>query len=88
MNEYLIENNPELEEKLNKLKKKDRVIYNRIIKQMLKLSRNPQFGKPLTFNLKGKRRVHIGHFVLIYQIDEINRKIIFLEFKHHDEAYK
>ena len=89
MNEkyYLIEHDPKLDENLNKLKKKDKIAYDRIIKQMLKLSKNPRFGKPLTFNLKGKRRIHIGHFVLIYQVDEINHKIIFLEFKHHDEAY-
>ncbi|MBT9160783.1 MAG: type II toxin-antitoxin system RelE family toxin [Dehalococcoidia bacterium] len=49
---------------------------------------NPYSGKPLRRVLRGKRRVHIGHFVLLYGIKEKERKIIFLEFAHHDEVYK
>ncbi|NQT72261.1 MAG: type II toxin-antitoxin system RelE/ParE family toxin [Chloroflexi bacterium] len=38
--------------------------------------------------MKGKWRVHVGTFVLIYQIEETDKSIVFLEFEHHDEAYK
>lgn len=60
----------------------------RVDKLVEKLSENPYFGKPLKYVLKGTRRVHIGPFVLIYEIVEREKKIIFLKFAHHDEAYK
>jgi len=44
-------------------------------------------GKPLRNVLKGKRRVHIGSFVLFYSIDTKNEIVTFLEFEHHDKAY-
>lgn len=55
---------------------------------MASIAKNPEIGKPLRGRLKGKRRVHVGSFVLIYQIDEKNRRVTFLEFAHHDEAYR
>ena len=30
----------------------------------------------------------LKNFVMIYGIDEKDRTVIFLEFTHHDEAYK
>jgi len=85
---YDIVPDPKLEEELEKLKKKARVIYERIIKQMLKISKNPYLGKPLKFPMAGTRRLHVGPFVLTYEIDERERRVIFLEFEHHDDAYK
>ena len=57
-------------------------------KKMVQITEKPYLGKPLHGKLKGKRRVHIGHFVLIYRIDEKERRVIFLDFTLHDEAYK
>jgi mRNA-degrading endonuclease RelE of RelBE toxin-antitoxin system len=45
-------------------------------------------GKPLRNVLKGKQRVHVGSFVLVYSIDKKNETIIFLDFKHHDKVYR
>jgi len=58
------------------------------MKKILQVAENPYLGKPLHGKLKGKRRVHIGHFVLIYDREEKERRVIFLDFTHHDEAYK
>ncbi len=55
---------------------------------MLKICENPRVGKPLRYALRGIWRVHIGSFVLMYEIDDKNRKVIFLKFAHHDDAYK
>ncbi len=74
--------------KLRKLAKKDRVLYEAIMKKILQITGNPYIGKPLREVLKGKRRVHIGPFVLIYDINEKEHTVIFLDFAHHDEAYK
>jgi len=85
---YDIVPDPKLEEKLKKLKKKAFVVYLRIVKQMLKISENPHLGKPLKFPLAGLRRVHVGPFVLTYEINEKDHKVSILKFEHHDEAYK
>ncbi|MFZ2071235.1 MAG: type II toxin-antitoxin system RelE/ParE family toxin [Halobacteriota archaeon] len=86
MYEYEIKDR--LSKKLRKAAKKDRVLYEAIMKKILQVAENPYPGKPLHGKLTGKRRVHIGHFVLIYGIDEKERRVIFLDFTHHDEAYK
>ena len=61
---------------------------NQLIKKIVELSQNPYSGKPLRSVLKGKWRVHLGPFVLIYKIDEGHKILIFLVFEHHDKAYK
>lgn len=84
---YAIQLEHRLEQKLVKLGKKDRKTYTRVISKIIDLSQNTYAGKPLTSVLKGRWRVHIGPFVLIYRIDEEHRAITFLEFEHHDNAY-
>ena len=77
-----------LSKKLRKIAKKDRVLYEAIMKKILQVAENPYLGKPLHGKLKGKRRVQIGHFVLIYGVGEKEHRVIFLDFTHHNEAYK
>ncbi len=85
---YLYEIKPQLEKSLQKLAKKDKRYYESVVRKILQIADNPEIGKPLRNVLKGKRRVHIGHFVLIYEVDEKEKKISFLDFEHHDDAYK
>ena len=67
---------------------KDPARYTEVFNKILLVAENPLIGKPLRNILKGKRRVHIGPFVLIYEIRENENKILFLEIEHHDEAYR
>ena len=85
---YNIQFENALETILQKIKKKDYILYQRIIHKILEISKNPELGKPLRNVLKGKRRVHVGSFVLVYSIDKKNETIIFLDFKHHDKVYR
>ncbi|MBI2543409.1 MAG: type II toxin-antitoxin system RelE/ParE family toxin [Candidatus Aenigmarchaeota archaeon] len=84
---YSYEIGEKLNEKLKKLARKNKNLYDSVQKQIIKIASNPQLGKPLRYNLKGKLRVHIGHFVLVYEINENELKIIFTELEHHDKAY-
>ena len=88
MTSYRYELDVELISTLDKLAKRDKRLYNAVQKKLVQIIENPYLGKPLKERLKGKRRVHVGHFVLIYRINEAERNVIFLEFAHHDEAYK
>jgi len=77
-----------LRKEMDKLERSDKAVYSAMTKKMLRIAENPHLGKPLKGVLKGKRRIQIGHFVLIYGVDEREHKVIFLDFAHHDEAYK
>lgn len=85
---YTIQLDAVLETTLNKLKKKDNSLYERVIHKIIEISKNPELGKPLRNVLKGKRRIHVGSFVLFYSIDKKNQVVTFLEFEHHDKAYR
>jgi len=50
---------------------------------------NPHHYKPLRYDLKGLRRVHLEKsFVLIFEINEEEKIVRFLDFEHHDEIYR
>ena len=66
-------------------KKKDRTTYNRIMKKLAEILDNPEIGKPLGNVLSGKRRVHVGHFVISYEIQ--GNTVTLDGFEHHDDAY-
>jgi mRNA-degrading endonuclease RelE of RelBE toxin-antitoxin system len=51
---YDIEIGDKLRKKLEKLEKKDKSVYNAIIKKTLQIADNPYIGKPLHGKLKGK----------------------------------
>ncbi len=59
----------------------------RLKKKMVEILENPHHSKPLRNVLKNKRRVHIASFVLIFEIIEAEKKVVFHTFRHHDEAY-
>ncbi len=71
---------------LEKMAKKDKLGLKKIEDQVYKIISNPLIGKPLRNVMKSYRRVHIGHFVLIYKIE--NGEITFADYDHHDRIYK
>ena len=85
---YTIQFNAALETTLQKLKKKDRSLYQRVVHKIIEVSENPEMGKPLRNVLRGKWRVHVGSFVLVYTINQENEMVIFLAFEHHDKVYR
>ncbi|MDI6888557.1 MAG: type II toxin-antitoxin system mRNA interferase toxin, RelE/StbE family [Methanocellales archaeon] len=77
---------PEFEKDLRKIKKKDKVLFERICKKIEEILESPEVYKPLRYKLKGLRRAHIGSFVVIFQIT--GDVVEFLVVDHHDRAYK
>jgi mRNA-degrading endonuclease RelE of RelBE toxin-antitoxin system len=70
-----------------KLGKKDRKKLEQINKKVLEIRENPNIGKPLKKPMQGRRRVHIGSFILFYSVDEVRRVVKLLDYDHHDKAY-
>jgi YafQ family addiction module toxin component len=68
--------------------KKSHGLLDRLNKKMKGILANPHHYKPLRNVLKNKCRTHIDSFVLIFEVYETEKLVIFHAFKHHDEAYK
>ena len=66
-------------------KLKDRILKDRIIKQIIKIRENPEIGKPMRFGRKGTREVYILPFRLSYTCIKEENKIILLDFYHKDK---
>ena len=75
---------------LKKLSKKDRQAYDRILAKIDEIvnSYDIEHYKNLRYNMKDSKRVHIGHFVLVFQFDKKNAEINFDDFDHHDNIYE
>ncbi|MBF0530758.1 MAG: type II toxin-antitoxin system RelE/ParE family toxin [Deltaproteobacteria bacterium] len=68
--------------------RKKRELIVRLNKKIGEILENPHHYKTLRNVLKNRCRVRIGSFVLIFEIDEDNRLVVFNSFKHHNEAYE
>ena len=81
---------PNLQKILNKLSKKDKPLYEQVLKKIDEIinSSDVEHYKNLKHNLSDKKRVQIGHFVLVFSFIKPENKIKFLDFDHHDVIYK
>ena len=85
---YDIEIMPSLDRILIKLSKKDRKKVEIILKKIGEISKNPHHYKNLRKPIEDFKRVHIDKsFVLIFTVDDNEKRVIFVDFAHHDEIY-
>lgn len=84
---YRVVTTPNFEKETRVLFKKDPSLLDRFKKAAISIRENPECGKPLRNVLKGYRRVHVGHFVLIYEVNDADKLITLVSFTHHDKAY-
>jgi len=78
-----------LKEIMNKLSKKDKSLYEQLLKKIEEIINcaDVEHYKNLRYNMKDSKRVHIGHFVLVFQYDKSTDTINFDDFDHHDNIY-
>ena len=81
---------PELEKILKKLFKKDKKLHDQIMKKIYEVINcyDVEAYKNLRYNMKESKRVHIGHFVLIFSYNKRLDFLSFEDFDHHDNIYK
>jgi len=85
---YVDKYSEEITRKLFKLKKKNSKNYEIVRKKMDWILLNPNHRyKYLHDNMKGINRIHLGHFVLTFTINHINKIVSFEDFDHHDKIY-
>jgi addiction module RelE/StbE family toxin len=82
---YYPRTTPLFEKNFERLTKKDSILRERLLKKVMEIIDNPEIGEHLTRNLAGMCSVHVGHWVIIYEVrgDEIH----ILNVDHHDYAY-
>ena len=79
----------EIVKKLVKLKKKDPKHYRIVRRKMEWIIDNPEHRfKFLHHDMKGIKRIHLGHFVLTFSINHEKKIISFEDYDHHDKVYK
>lgn len=87
---YNFEVSDELAKILSKLSKKDKNLHKRVIDKIDEIVNcaDVEHYKNLRYDMKDSKRVHVGHFVLVFQFDKRENKILFDCFDHHDNIYK
>ena len=80
----------ELNQTMAKLKKRDIALFRRVQKKINQISDCDETTinhfKNLRRSMSNYKRVHIGHFVLLFRIEK--DAVIFDRFVHHKEAYR
>ena len=81
---------PNLQKILNKLFKKDKALYEQVMNKIEEIinSEDVEHYKNLRYNMKDSKRVHIGHFILVFQYNKTADTLNFDDFDHHDIIYK
>jgi mRNA-degrading endonuclease RelE of RelBE toxin-antitoxin system len=73
---------------LRKVKKRNIALSWQIDRKIDEICDNPYHYKPLSGDMHGERRVHFGHFVLTFEIDEERKIVRILDYDHHDNIYE
>jgi len=76
---------PFFEKQLKKLKKRDIVLFERLIKKIKEIKQNTEHYKPLGNVLTGNRRAHLDPFFIVFDIELDLITVHYV--KHHDNAY-
>ncbi len=79
---------PTLKRTLNKISKKNFLMYERILKKIQEVINSKiDHYKNLRHDLKEFKGVQVGSFVLVFKFVKSENKIYFEDFDHHDKIY-
>jgi YafQ family addiction module toxin component len=84
---YSLEVVESVDKTFGKLHMKDPAQFEALSKKIKQILENPYQFKPLRALMQHMRRVHIGSFVLIYDINEEEKVVTVRRYEHHDTVY-
>jgi len=87
LSKYTVEFSRRFKKDFKKIRS-DQTLQKRLKKKTNEVVENPYHYKNLRNVLKNRQRVHVGSFVLIFEVNEADKIVTFHSFKHHDKAYK
>jgi len=88
---YEIEVSDTLERILDKLLRKDKVLYEAVVNKFVEIAASVDLDhyKNLKHPMNAYKRVHVGSsFVLIFKVDHNRHLILFHNLRHHDDIYQ
>jgi YafQ family addiction module toxin component len=85
---YSLEVVEKVDKNFKKLQKKDTIQFEALARKVSEILENPHQFKPLRNPMQHMRRVHVGSFVVVYDIDEVRRVVTIRRYEHHDNVYK
>ncbi len=85
---YSLEVKEGVDRRFRRMAKKDRNRFALVETKVREILEDPHRFKPLRAPMQNKRRVHVGPFVLVYEIDEERKVVTLLDFEHHDQVYR
>ena len=88
---YGIQRTRDFKKQLKKVKdkKSQENIKSKMSEIINTVENNPDHYKNLKNPMQKYKRAHVNNsFVLIFRIDNENRKVIFFDYSHHDSSYK
>lgn len=75
----------EAEKQLNFI---DRRYQKAITGALSRLGENPNIGKPLSYDLKGRFRIRISRYRVVYEINHTKKEILVLMIEHRKDVYR
>ena len=85
---YALEVREGVDRTFRRMTKKDPNRLESVEKKVQEILEDPHRFKTLRAPMQNLRRVHVGPFVLVYEIDEGRKVVILLDFEHHDSVYR
>ena len=85
---YSLEVVEKVDKIFKKLRKKDLAQFEALSRKVNEVLENPQQYKPLKSPMSHMHRVHVGSFVLVYEINEARKAVTIRRYEHHDSVYK
>ncbi len=85
---YALEVKEGVDRTFRRMAKKDRNRLEAVERKVQEVLEDPHRFKPLRAPMQNKRRIHVGPFVLVYEIDEPRKVVVLLDFEHHDSMYR
>ncbi len=85
---YALELKEGVDRTFRRMAKKDRKRLEAVEEKVREILEDPHRFKPLRAPMQNKRRVHVGPFVLVYEVDEARKVVTLLDFEHHDVVYR
>jgi len=70
------------------LAKLDRRYQRAVVLALQRLGENPKIGAPLTKELKGKYKLRVSRYRIIYQFDHPQKTIWILTIEHRKDVYR
>jgi YafQ family addiction module toxin component len=85
---YSLEVVEKVDKIFKKLQKRDAAQFEALSRKVSEILENPHQFKPLKNPMQHMRRVHVGPFVMVYDIDEARMAVTIRRYEHHDNVYK